>query len=91
LKTPVRVQCVQGMASAASASKKLALLASRYSGHRRSRVRLSRLPPPIPQSRKILAEILKGVPDDEQARIAGDNTARVYTLEKTNSTACATA
>jgi predicted TIM-barrel fold metal-dependent hydrolase len=45
----------------------------------------------FPQSRKILAEILKGVPDDEQARIAGDNTARVYTLEKTNSTACATA
>ena len=90
----MRVQCVQGMASAASASEKLALLAgtaSRYSGHRRSRVRLSRLPPPIPQSRKILAEILKGVPDDEQARIAGDNTARVYTLEKTNSTACATA
>ena len=43
------------------------------------------------QSREILPEILKGVPDDEQARIAGDNTARVYTLEKTNSTACATA
>ena len=32
----------------------------------------------FPQSRKILAEILAGVPDDEQARIAGGNTARVY-------------
>jgi hypothetical protein len=38
------------------------------------------------QSRKILAEILEGVPDDEQAKpapdpdpgIAGGNTARVY-------------
>jgi hypothetical protein len=29
----------------------------------------------FPQSRKILAEILKGVPDDEQAKIAGGNTA----------------
>jgi predicted TIM-barrel fold metal-dependent hydrolase len=35
----------------------------------------------FPQSRKILAEILKGVPDDEQARIAGDNTARVYNFD----------
>jgi hypothetical protein len=32
----------------------------------------------FPQSRKILAEILKGVPDDEQAKIAARNTARVY-------------
>jgi hypothetical protein len=32
----------------------------------------------FPQSRKILVEILAGVPDDEQAKIAGGNTARVY-------------
>ena len=40
----------------------------------------------FPQSRKILAEILEGVPDDEQAKptpdphpgIVGGNTARVY-------------
>jgi len=32
----------------------------------------------FPQSRKILAEILEGVPEDEQAKIAGGNTARVY-------------
>lgn len=32
----------------------------------------------FPQSRKILAEILAGVPADEQARIVGGNTARVY-------------
>jgi predicted TIM-barrel fold metal-dependent hydrolase len=32
----------------------------------------------FPQSRKILSEILAGVPDDEQARITGTNTARVY-------------
>ena len=32
----------------------------------------------FPQSRKILAEILAGVPDDEQAKIVGGNTARVY-------------
>jgi predicted TIM-barrel fold metal-dependent hydrolase len=32
----------------------------------------------FPQSRKILAEILSGVPADEQARIVGGNTARVY-------------
>ena len=31
----------------------------------------------FPQSRRILAEILAGVPDDEQAEIAGGNTARV--------------
>jgi Amidohydrolase len=35
----------------------------------------------FPQSRKILAEILAGVPDDEQAKIAGDNTARVYNFD----------
>ena len=28
----------------------------------------------FPQSRKILSEILAGVPDDEQAKIAGDVT-----------------
>ena len=32
----------------------------------------------FPQSRKILAEILAGVPDDEQAKIACGNTARLY-------------
>jgi predicted TIM-barrel fold metal-dependent hydrolase len=32
----------------------------------------------FPQSRKILAEILAGVPEDEQAKIAGSNTARLY-------------
>jgi predicted TIM-barrel fold metal-dependent hydrolase len=32
----------------------------------------------FPQSRKILAEILAGVPEGEQARIVGANTARVY-------------
>jgi predicted TIM-barrel fold metal-dependent hydrolase len=32
----------------------------------------------FPQSQKILAEILAGVPDDERARIVGGNTARVY-------------
>ena len=32
----------------------------------------------FPQSRKILAEILAGVPEDEQAKIVGENTARVY-------------
>jgi len=32
----------------------------------------------FPQSRKILADILAGVPADEQARIVGGNTARVY-------------
>jgi predicted TIM-barrel fold metal-dependent hydrolase len=35
----------------------------------------------FPQSWKILAEILEGVPDDEQARIAGSNTARVYNFD----------
>jgi predicted TIM-barrel fold metal-dependent hydrolase len=43
----------------------------------------------FPQSRKILAKILEGVPDDEQAKpapdpdpgIAGGNTARVYNFD----------
>jgi len=35
----------------------------------------------FPQSRKILAEILAGVPDGEQAKIAGGNTARVYNFD----------
>ncbi len=32
----------------------------------------------FPQSRKVLAEILAGVPEDEGAKIAGINTARLY-------------
>jgi predicted TIM-barrel fold metal-dependent hydrolase len=32
----------------------------------------------FPRSRKILAEILAGVPEDDQAKIVGANTARVY-------------
>jgi len=32
----------------------------------------------FPQSRKIIAEILAGVPEGEQAKIVGGNTARVY-------------
>lgn len=35
----------------------------------------------FPQSRKILSEILAGVPDDEQAKIVGGNTARVYRFD----------
>ena len=35
----------------------------------------------FPQSRKILAEILAGVPEGEQAKIAGGNTARVYNFD----------
>ena len=35
----------------------------------------------FPRSREILAEILAGVPDDEQARIVGGNTARVYRFD----------
>jgi predicted TIM-barrel fold metal-dependent hydrolase len=31
-----------------------------------------------PQSRKILAQILAGVPEEEQAKIVGGNTARLY-------------
>ena len=37
--------------------------------------------------RKILAQILKGVPDDEQAKIAGGNTARVYKFDVARLTA----
>ena len=40
----------------------------------------------FPQSRKILAEILAGVPDDEQAKIVGGNTARVYNFDMTRLT-----
>jgi predicted TIM-barrel fold metal-dependent hydrolase len=35
----------------------------------------------FPQSRKILAEILAGVRDDEQAKIADGNTARLYKFD----------
>jgi predicted TIM-barrel fold metal-dependent hydrolase len=35
----------------------------------------------FPQSRKILAEILAGVPADEQAKIVGTNTARLYNFD----------
>jgi predicted TIM-barrel fold metal-dependent hydrolase len=35
----------------------------------------------FPQSRKILAEILAGVPEAERAKIAGGNTARVYNFD----------
>jgi predicted TIM-barrel fold metal-dependent hydrolase len=35
----------------------------------------------FPRSRKILAEILSGVAADEQARIVGANTARVYRFD----------
>jgi predicted TIM-barrel fold metal-dependent hydrolase len=35
----------------------------------------------FPQSRKILTEILAGVPDDEQPEIAAGNTARVYNFD----------
>jgi predicted TIM-barrel fold metal-dependent hydrolase len=41
----------------------------------------------FPQSRKILAEILAGVPDDEQAKIVGGNTARVYNFDVAKLTA----
>jgi predicted TIM-barrel fold metal-dependent hydrolase len=41
----------------------------------------------FPQSRKTLAEILAGVPDDEQAKIAGGNTARVYNFDVASVTA----
>ena len=39
----------------------------------------------LPQSRKILAEILAGVPDDEQAKIAGDTTSIVSQFSSQNS------
>jgi predicted TIM-barrel fold metal-dependent hydrolase len=35
----------------------------------------------FPRSRKILAEILAGVPNDEQAKIAGGNAARIYRFD----------
>ena len=35
----------------------------------------------FPQSQKILSEILEGVPDEEQAKIVGLNTARVYKFD----------
>ena len=35
----------------------------------------------FPQSRKILAEILAGVPEDEQAKIVSLNTARMYNFD----------
>jgi hypothetical protein len=41
----------------------------------------------FPQSRKILAEILAGVPEDEQAKIVGGNTARVYNFDVARLTA----
>ena len=40
----------------------------------------------FPQSRKILTEILAGVPDHEQAKIVGGNTARVYNFDMTRLT-----
>ena len=36
----------------------------------------------FPQSQKILADILAGVPADEQAKIVGSNTARVYGFDR---------
>src|SRR5437667_11004708 len=41
----------------------------------------------FPQSRKILAAILAGVPDDEQAKIAGATAARVYRFDAARLTA----
>jgi predicted TIM-barrel fold metal-dependent hydrolase len=41
----------------------------------------------FPQSQKILTEILAGVPDDEQAKIVGGNTARVYGFDVTRAAA----
>ena len=32
----------------------------------------------LPKSREILESILQGVPEEEKARIAGENTARLY-------------
>jgi predicted TIM-barrel fold metal-dependent hydrolase len=43
----------------------------------------------FPQSRKILGEILAGVPEDEQAKIAGANTARLYGFDVARLTASA--
>jgi predicted TIM-barrel fold metal-dependent hydrolase len=41
----------------------------------------------FPRSRKILAEILAGVPEDEQAKIVGGTTARVYGFDAARLTA----
>ena len=41
----------------------------------------------FPRSRQTLAEILEGVPEDEQAKIAGGNTARVYIFDAARLTA----
>ena len=41
----------------------------------------------FPQSRKILAEILEGVPADEQAKIVGGDTTRVYNFDVARLTA----
>jgi predicted TIM-barrel fold metal-dependent hydrolase len=41
----------------------------------------------FPRSRRILAEILAGVSDDEQAKIVGGNTARVYKFNAAKLTA----
>jgi hypothetical protein len=41
----------------------------------------------FPRSRQILAEILAGVPDDEQAKIAGGNTARAHNFDVARLTA----
>ena len=41
----------------------------------------------FPQSRKILTELLAGVLDDEQAKIVGSNTARVYGFDVARLTA----
>jgi predicted TIM-barrel fold metal-dependent hydrolase len=41
----------------------------------------------FPQSRKILGDILAGVPEDEQAKIVGANTARVYGFDAARLTA----
>jgi predicted TIM-barrel fold metal-dependent hydrolase len=45
----------------------------------------------FPQSRKILAEILAGVPAEEQAKIAGGNAARVYGFDAARLTPSAVA
>jgi hypothetical protein len=50
-------------------------------------LRLSAQRVDVPQSRKILAEFLAGVPEDEQARIVGGNAARVYNFDTTRLTA----
>ncbi|MBV8776400.1 MAG: amidohydrolase [Alphaproteobacteria bacterium] len=43
----------------------------------------------FPESRRIIAQILAGVPDDEQASIVGGNTARVYGFDATRLAAAA--